>query len=64
MLSDGREQDKEEDWGGVCGGGGGDLCGVVMSNFWTNGNAALSKLISLLASGANDWGRSVGSPAS
>lgn len=23
MLSDGREQDKEEDWGGVGGGGGG-----------------------------------------
>ena len=43
---------------------GGNLCGVVMSNFWTNSNAALSKLISLLASGANDWGRSVGSPAS
>lgn len=55
QLSDGRLQDEEEDRG---------LSGLVMSNFWTNSNAAMSNLQGLLASRANQRGRRVGSPAS
>lgn len=49
---------------GQGGGLGGDLCGLVMSNFWTNNNAALSNLQSLMESRANQRGESIGSPAS
>lgn len=61
QLSDGRQQGEEEKEGEEEDRG---LCRLVISNFWTNSNAAMSLLQGLLVTRANQRRRRVGSPAS